>query len=387
MLKPKSDAWLTSSDSVTFKSCEGKSVLINKYFLFLFNPFYRSILEELIELSPVFIFEGVSFEELIFLEKQIHQKHLLCSDPTLLDDDENNDNDDQKTQHSRTDDPQTIESDLVETYKNQTQEQTHLMKGIESDKELHIEADPDTYEKKSSDDILTMECPFKCPEVPDIKWTVETLFAHIFSKHIRDVKNNFFVSIDTFIDRLSSKLSSYNCAFECERSRHVYDDIVALKNHYQRCHVQDPVICAHCGDSLMNEKIYIEHINRTCNAVIRARQKCNLCDGKTIKNITQLKIHMRNVHGERKFMCDVDGCSLKFVSQVFLTKHKRAVHKKEKPFVCDKCGSKIAKFGNLRDHRIKVHREGKITFKDYKEMIKAGQHQFFSKESEIPSYM
>ena len=153
MLKPKSDAWLTSSDSVcvTFKSCEGKSVLINKYFLILFKPFYRSILEELIEESPVFIFEGLSFEELILLEKQIHQKHLLCSDPTaLFDDDENNVNDnDQKTQqHSRTDYPQTIESDSIETYKNPTQEQAHFMKDIESDKESQIEAEVDTSGKE-----------------------------------------------------------------------------------------------------------------------------------------------------------------------------------------------------------------------------------------------
>ena len=165
---------------------------------------------------------------MILLEKQIHQKHLLCSDPTaLFDDDENNVNDnDQKTQqHSRTDYPQTIESDSIETYKNQTQEQAHLMKGIESESQIEAEVDPDTSEKKSSDDILTIECPFKCPEVPDSKWTVETLFAHIFSKHISDVKNNFYVSIDTFIDRLSSRLSSTNCAFKCEKSRHVYDDI------------------------------------------------------------------------------------------------------------------------------------------------------------------
>ena len=387
MLKPKSDAWLTSSDSVcvTFKSCEGKSVLINKYFLFLFDPYYWSIQEELVEESPVFIFEGVSFEELILLEKQIHQKHLLCSDPTaLFDDDENNVNDnDQKTQqHSRTDYPQTIESDSIETYKNQTQEQAHLMKGIESESQIEAEVDPDTSEKKSSDDILTIECPFKCPEVPDSKWTVETLFAHIFSKHISDVKNNFYVSIDTFIDRLSSRLSSTNCAFKCEKSRHVYDDIIALKNHYHRCHVEDPVICPHCGESLMNSLIYVAHINRSCN--VRVRRKCDLCDGKTIKNLTS---HMKTVHGEKKVVCNVDGCSLKFVSQFDLTKHTRAVHKKEKPFVCDKCGTKMAQFANLKDHRIKVHRQGNMTFKEYKEMIKAGQHQYISKGTEIPKYL
>ena len=377
MLKPKSDPWLTSSDAacVTFKSCGGQSVLINKYFLYLFNSFYRGILEEFIEENPVFIFEGITFEELMLLEKQILQKHLQCSDQSPQLDD--NDNDcDQKTQLASNENhqTQTIESDPIEACKNPNQGQAQ-----EPDNESKIEADVDI-----SDDILTMECPFKCPEVPESKWTVETLFSHIFSKHISDVKNNFYVSIDTFIDRLSSKLSSYNCAFKCERSRHVYEDINALKNHYKIYHLEDPVICSHCGESLMNKKLYIAHINRSCNAV-RVGQKCNLCDdGKTFKNI---KRHIRQAHEEKKIICNEDGCSLKFCRKADLKKHTRVVHKKEKPFVCDKCGIKMAQFLNLTDHRIKVHKEINLTFKEYKEMIRAGQHNFISKESEIPIYM
>ena len=96
---------------------------------------------------------------------------------------------------------------------------------------------------------------------------------------------------------------------------------------------------------------------------------------------------MMNVHGEKRIKCVVDGCPRKFTLKTELNKHIRIVHKKEKPFFCDKCGIKMAQFINLKDHRIKVHRQDKITYKDYKEMIRSGQHQFLPKESEFPVYM
>ena len=85
----------------------------------------------------------------------------------------------------------------------------------EQDKEKDV---LDTFKDNSSSDSLTLECPFNCDEVPDSDWTVDTLFAHIFSKHWSDVKNNFFVSIDTFIERLGSQLSSQKCAFKCKQA-------------------------------------------------------------------------------------------------------------------------------------------------------------------------
>ena len=377
---PDSKPYSSDTAFVTLKSCEGKSVQINKYFLYLFNSFYRSILEENLEVSHLFIFEGVTFDELILLQKQILQKHLQCLDHSPIIDDN------QKTQIAETDNLKKNESSLDETNTNQNAQIIENFELYEELKDTSFEGDPDN-SKEQNDDILTMECPFKCQEVPENSWTVDTLFAHIFSNHISDVKNNFYVSIDTFIDRLSSKLSSLNCALKCDKSRRVYTrkgspDLVALKAHYQRCHEEDPVICAHCGDSFMNAVIYSDH-KLTCNAV-RVPQKCNLCDGKTFKNVKQ---HMKQVHVEKTFKCEVDGCSLKFTESFSLKKHTRIVHEKEKAFVCDKCGIKMAQFPNLRDHRIKVHREENLTFKEYKEMIRSGQHNFLSKDSKIPIYM
>ena len=73
---------LVNSDPacVIFKSFDGRSIEVNKYFLFLYDAFYKSILEDNMEESLVFIFEGATFDELILYRDQIHQKHLQCVD-------------------------------------------------------------------------------------------------------------------------------------------------------------------------------------------------------------------------------------------------------------------------------------------------------------------
>ena len=347
---------------VTFKSCEGNSIQVNKYFLFLYDDFYRRILDENNDASLVFIFEGATFDEIIILREQIYQKHLQCGHSQLLEDHQIIEN------NKDTKDLNSIESDENEKIQEQDKEENDL----------------DTPIDKSTD-FLTLECPFNCDEVPESDWTVDTLFAHIFSKHWSDVKNNYFVSIDTFIDRLSSELSSTKCALKCEKSK-VYIDLKSkdktrgLKTHYYRCHSEDPVICSICGDRFKNSKTYYCH-TRSCHV---EKKTCDLCNnGKIYKNIY---VHMYNKHKEKKLKCEVEGCDLKFLGISMLKRHTIVVHKKEKPFVCDKCGIRMAQWFNLKEHRIKVHGEGILTFKEYKEMIRSGNHNFVPKESDIPKY-
>ena len=65
---------------VTFKACDKKSIQVNKYFLFLYNEFYRSILDECMDEGIVFIFDQATLDDLTLLREQIYQKHLQCSD-------------------------------------------------------------------------------------------------------------------------------------------------------------------------------------------------------------------------------------------------------------------------------------------------------------------
>ena len=354
-------------------------IQVNKYFLFLYNEFYRSILDECMDEGIVFIFDQATLDDLTLLREQIYQKHLQCSDHSqLLEDHQKNEmNEDIKGLIKR-------ESD--KDGKDENKEDTNdTNKATESDEDGKLqEQDKDvlaTFKDNSSSDPLTLECPFKCDEVPDSDWTVETLFAHIFSKHWSDVRNNFYVSIDTFIERLGSELSSQKCAFKCEISRN-YADLRALRDHYHRCHTDEPVICSNCGDSFKNSKTYYGH-TRHCHAV---QKTCDLCNnGKTYKRIYH---HMYQHHNrEKNINCEVEGCSISVKRLHELEIHTRIVHKKEKPFVCEKCGTKMSKFQNLKIHRKKVHSEKFFNFNDYKEMIKSGQHNFVPKGSKIPKIM
>ena len=398
---------------VTFKSCEGKSIQVNKYFLFLYNAFYRSILDECTDEGIVFIFEGATLDDLTLLKEQIYQKHLQCSDHSQLSEDyqkkesteeikdlisreyvedgklEDNKNDvhsrlsedHQKSEKNEGLSTSSIESD--EDGKLQNVQDAPIVESIEfkESEENGKLQDKDKYKYKSSVESLTLKCPFKCDEGPDNNWTVDTLFAHIFSRHRSEVKNNFFVSINTFIDKLSSELSSKNCAFKCEKSRNSYADLRALRIHYYRCHADDPVICSKCGESFLNSLTYSSH-KMLCHL---DKKTCDLCNnGKIYKNI---RVHMKERHGGRKFECKVEGCKIKFKTPADLRRHTIVVHKKEKPFVCDKCGIRMAQMANLKDHRMKVHGEKYLTFKEYKEIIRSGKHNFVPKESDIPRYM
>ena len=160
----------------------------------------------------VFIFEGATLDDLTLLREQIYQKHLQCSDHSqLLEDHQKNE--------MYEDIKGLIKRESDKDGKDENKEDTNdTNKATESDEDGKLqEQDKDvlaTFKDNSSSDSLTLECPFNCDEVPGSDWTVDTLFAHIFSKHWSDVKNNFFVSIDTFIDRLGSELSSFKCALK-----------------------------------------------------------------------------------------------------------------------------------------------------------------------------
>ena len=138
--------------NVTFKSCEGKSIEVNKYFLFLYDAFYRSILNENIEENIVFIFEEASINELIVLRDKILQKHLQCVDHT-------------KISVSN----QKMEIEEFQTHSDPSQD-------LSNDDPENRNPNKD-HELKNVDDDLILECPFNCEDVLDSKWTPDLLFA------------------------------------------------------------------------------------------------------------------------------------------------------------------------------------------------------------------
>ena len=65
--------------SIPFSTAGGIHVLINRYFLQLYNDFFRDLLEKHENLhNLVFVFDETSLEELENLQQDIHNKHLHC---------------------------------------------------------------------------------------------------------------------------------------------------------------------------------------------------------------------------------------------------------------------------------------------------------------------
>jgi hypothetical protein len=81
--------------------------------------------------------------------------------------------------------------------------------------------------------------------------------------------------------------------------------------------------------------------------------QCPLCK-KAFKDSSGLKKHTR-IHGERKYICGVDGCGKRFVDNSKLKRHQ-LVHTKQRPYKCDHpgCGKAFSLLYNLRTHT-RVH--------------------------------
>ena len=82
--------------------------------------------------------------------------------------------------------------------------------------------------------------------------------------------------------------------------------------------------------------------------------KCHFCPFSTNSTITNLKIHIENIHYEVKHKCD--QCDMHFNSKQILAKHVARLHQ-GKGFPCGQCSFSAASMTKMREHE-KVKHEG-----------------------------
>lgn len=74
--------------------------------------------------------------------------------------------------------------------------------------------------------------------------------------------------------------------------------------------------------------------------------------GEGYSNSESLDEHRKEIHGSKKFMCDI--CSIGFKTEEILLKHKETDHFNQELFICPTCSSTFASKSALNKH-IKIH--------------------------------
>lgn len=109
-----------------------------------------------------------------------------------------------------------------------------------------------------------------------------------------------------------------------------------------------PYVCELCKASFKFRSTYRSHVARHTNS---GNFVCNQCN-KAFTMASELREH-RRIHGqERPFVCPL--CAMTFKQKKQLRVHHRAVHLRDKRYVCEVCGSCHINNWNLRAH-MKTH--------------------------------
>nr|XP_006635010.2 PREDICTED: zinc finger and BTB domain-containing protein 41 [Lepisosteus oculatus]XP_015211177.1 PREDICTED: zinc finger and BTB domain-containing protein 41 [Lepisosteus oculatus]XP_015211178.1 PREDICTED: zinc finger and BTB domain-containing protein 41 [Lepisosteus oculatus]XP_015211179.1 PREDICTED: zinc finger and BTB domain-containing protein 41 [Lepisosteus oculatus] len=152
--------------------------------------------------------------------------------------------------------------------------------------------------------------------------------------------------------------------FPCDICGRQFNDTGNRKRHIECTHGgKRKWTCFICGKSVRERTTLKEHLR------IHSGEKPHLCSicGQSFRHGSSYRLHLRVHHDDKRYECD--ECGKTFIRHDHLTKHKK-IHSGEKAHQCEECGKCFGRRDHLTVHYRSVHLGEKVWQK-----YKAAVHQ------------
>ncbi|XP_031831746.1 uncharacterized protein LOC116426646 isoform X2 [Nomia melanderi] len=158
------------------------------------------------------------------------------------------------------------------------------------------------------------------------------------------------------------KCSKCDVTFASKKKAHEHYKIVhSSKLNHSKISNGDIYFCADCRHTFIKKDDYSRHLESTLHLSkikkeisVRDTFNCSICSKKLISQ-RALDQHVRRIHkGEKRFACDIYGCTFQCARKSDLDRHKQ-LHIEQRNIVCEQCGKTFTSVSILNDHVLYVH--------------------------------
>ncbi|XP_062991136.1 zinc finger and BTB domain-containing protein 41 [Elgaria multicarinata webbii] len=142
--------------------------------------------------------------------------------------------------------------------------------------------------------------------------------------------------------------------FPCDICGRQFNDTGNLKRHIECTHGgKRKWTCFICGKSVRERTTLKEHLR------IHSGEKPHLCSicGQSFRHGSSYRLHLRVHHDDKRYECE--ECGKTFIRHDHLTKHKK-IHSGEKAHQCEECGKCFGRRDHLTVHYKSVHLGEKV---------------------------
>ncbi|KAM9322408.1 zinc finger and BTB domain-containing protein 41 [Pholidichthys leucotaenia] len=142
--------------------------------------------------------------------------------------------------------------------------------------------------------------------------------------------------------------------FPCEICGRQFNDTGNRKRHMECTHGgKRKWTCFICGKSVRERTTLKEHLR------IHSGEKPHLCSicGQSFRHGSSYRLHLRVHHDDKRYECDI--CGKTFIRHDHLTKHQK-IHSGEKAHQCEECGKCFRRHDHLTVHYKTVHLGEKV---------------------------